>query len=142
MCCVRLWQEQLMQCRNHPEVTAIDRCSGCAEPFCYNCLIDIKGQKYCGSCKVLALEGQAPPIEPTVPSKWAGEALTYAILSPFCFGVIFGPLAIQRAIRAKNEMKGDPRISGWGKANAAIVIGLVGTLIWALGLYTKFSENP
>ena len=51
-----------MQCKNHPEATAVDRCVGCAEPFCANCLVELHGQKYCGSCKVMAVQTQ-PIIE-------------------------------------------------------------------------------
>jgi hypothetical protein len=66
-----------MQCKNHPEIPALDRCAGCAEPFCKDCLVDIQGQKYCGSCKVMALRGQSPVVEEaSIPCKEANEALT------------------------------------------------------------------
>jgi len=44
-----------MQCKAHPDVLAVDRCAGCAEPFCENCLVEIGCAKYCGSCKVMAV---------------------------------------------------------------------------------------
>ena len=47
-------------CRNQPSVPAVDRCAGCAEPFCANCLVDMNGRKYCGSCKVMALQTPHP----------------------------------------------------------------------------------
>ncbi len=50
-----------MECKNHPGVAAMDRCAGCAEAFCYNCLVDVQGRKYCGHCKVMALSSQTPP---------------------------------------------------------------------------------
>ncbi len=49
-----------MECKNHPGVQAVGRCAGCSEAFCSNCLVEIQGQKYCGSCKVMAVK--APPV--------------------------------------------------------------------------------
>src|SRR5580698_6726460 len=68
-----------MECKNHPSIPAIDRCAGCAEPFCGDCLITIGGKKYCGACKVLAVQGQPVIVEEaTIPCKEADEALKYA----------------------------------------------------------------
>ena len=79
-----------MQCKNHPDLQAVDRCIGCAEPFCGDCLVEIHGQKYCGSCKIMALKGQPLILEePTIPCKEANEALTYAIVGIFCCGIIW-----------------------------------------------------
>ncbi len=46
-----------MECRNHPGTMALERCTGCAEPFCQNCLVDVQGQRFCNSCKVMAVQG-------------------------------------------------------------------------------------
>lgn len=127
-------------CKNHPNVPAVDRCAGCAEPFCSNCLVDIHGQKYCGSCKVLALQGQPVAAEATMPCKEAGEALTYAIISLFCFGIIMGPLAISKASKAKKMIEMNPQLTGSGKATAAMVIGIIATILWILGVVSRFSS--
>jgi len=123
-----------MECKNHPEVAAVDRCAGCAEPFCSDCLVEVQGQKYCGSCKTMALRGAPPPIEEeaTFPCAEAGEALTYAIVSLFCFGFILGPLSISKALKARQLIKEDPRLSGSGKVTAALIIGGMGLLLWVL----------
>ena len=129
-----------MQCKNHPNVAAVDRCAGCAEPFCANCLVDIQGQKYCGSCKVMAVRGQ-PVIEAaTIPCKEAGEALTYAIVGLFCFGIILEPIAISKALKAKKMMAANPRLTGSGKATAALIISIVGLILWVLGMVARFSQ--
>lgn len=122
-----------MQCKNHPEVAAVDRCAGCAEPFCGDCLVELHGQKYCGSCKTLALRG-APPIaeEATIPCKEAKEALTYAIVGIFCFGIILAPIAIGKALKAKKMIQMNPRLSGSGKVTAAIIIASIVILLWVL----------
>ena len=91
-----------MQCRNHPSVEAIDRCTGCAEPFCGDCLINIGGKRYCGSCKVLAIQGQPAIVEEaTIPCKEADEALKYALIGIICFGIVLEPVAISKALKAK-----------------------------------------
>lgn len=127
-----------MQCKNHPDVAAVDRCSGCAEAFCPDCLVEIQGQKYCGSCKTMALRG-APPIaeEATIPCKEAGEALTYSIVGIFCFGIILEPIAISKALKAKKMIQMNPRLTGSGKCTAALIIASVALLLWVLGIVAR-----
>ena len=133
-----------MECKNHPSVPATDRCAGCAEPFCGNCLVDIRGQKYCGSCKVLALQGSQPAVlaeeEGSIPCKEANEALTLAIISLFCFGIILGPLAISKAQKAKKMIALNPKLAGSGKATAAIIIGIVSFILCALLIVSRISN--
>lgn len=130
-----------MQCKNHPEAVAVDRCAGCAEPFCSDCLVDIQGQKYCGSCKTMALRGGAPIVEEaTIPCKEANEALTYSIVGIFCFGIILEPIAISKALKARKMMQLNPRLSGSGKATAALIIGIVALVLWVIGMIGRFSR--
>ena len=129
-----------MTCKNHPGVPAVDRCSGCAEAFCGDCLIEIQGQRYCGSCKVMAVQGE--PVyaeEAMLPCKEAGSALTYAIIGIFCFGIILEPMAISKALKAKKMIEANPRLSGSGKATAALIIGIVSLILWILGMIARFS---
>ena len=126
-----------MQCKNHPNVMALARCAGCAESFCGNCLVDIQGQQYCGSCKVLAVRGQPVVEEATIPCKEAGEALTYAIVGLFCFGIILEPIAISKALKARKMIEANPRLTGSGKTTAALIIGIVALIIWVLGIVAR-----
>ncbi|HEV8486401.1 MAG TPA: hypothetical protein VGV87_22850 [Blastocatellia bacterium] len=130
---------QAIQCKNHPDVQATDRCTGCAETFCANCLVNIGGQKYCGSCKVLAVTGRPIVEEATIPSALASEALKYALIGIICFGVILGPMAISKALKAKKEIAADPQLTGEGKANAALIIGILDLLFWVLGIIARVS---
>jgi len=129
-----------MECKNHPGVQAVDRCTGCAEAFCSNCLIEMQGKKYCGSCKVMAVQGQPVIEEATLPCKEAGEALKYAIIGIFCFGIILEPIAISKALKAKKMMNTNPRLTGSGKATAAMIIGIISLLLWVLGIIARISE--
>jgi|WetSurMetagenome_2_1015567.scaffolds.fasta_scaffold348584_1 hypothetical protein len=128
-----------MQCKNHPTVTAIDRCAGCAESFCGDCLVEIHGQKYCGSCKVLAVKGQLVVEEATLPCKEANEALTYAIIGLFCFGIILEPIALVKASKARKMIELNPRLTGSGKVTAATIIACVGLGLWILGILARIS---
>jgi len=124
-----------MQCRNHPEAAAVDRCTGCAEAFCGDCLLTIHGQKYCGACKTMTLRGGvAVPLEGNYPCKEAREALTFALIGFFFFGFIFGPAAIMKAVKARKSIEENPRLDGWGKANAALVIAIVVVILSALNI--------
>ena len=114
---------------------------GCAEPFCANCLVDLQGQKYCGACKVMALpKGEHVLEEATEPSPEASEALKYAIVGMFCFGFILGPVAISKALKARNSIDANPRMTGSGKAIAAIVIGSVALVLSGLGLLVRMAH--
>jgi hypothetical protein len=133
-------KETNVQCKNHPDAEAIDRCAACAEPFCPNCLVEIQGQKYCGSCKVLAVQGQPVAVQATMPCKEASSALTTAIIGLFCFGIILEPIAISKALKAKKMMDLNPRLTGSGKANAALVIAIVGLVLWVVGIIARVSQ--
>jgi hypothetical protein len=146
-----------MLCRNHPETQAVDRCAGCMEPFCGNCLVTVRGRKYCAGCKVMAVAGgagapafagataggavaAAPVFEAaTEPCPEANEALKYAIIGIFCFGIILEPIAISKALKAKKMIAANPNLTGGGKATAALIIAIVGLVLWVLGLMARFS---
>lgn len=130
-----------MDCRNHPGVPAAVRCAGCAEPFCQNCVVDIQGQYYCGACKTMALGGQPIAYEAaTIPCKEADEALKYAIIGIFCFGIILEPMALVKASQASKMMKLNPRLSGSGKVTAAYIIASISLILWVLGLIARVSQ--
>jgi hypothetical protein len=130
-----------MQCRNHPQVEAVDRCAGCAESFCADCLVEIQGKRYCGNCKVMVLAGKVPlpPEAETLPCKEADEALKYAIIGIFCFGIILEPVAISKALKAKKLIEADARLMGAGKVTAALWIGWIGLALWVIGLIMRAS---
>lgn len=129
-----------VQCKNHPEMPAVDRCAGCAEPFCANCIVELHGQKYCGSCKVMAVQGQPIVEEAMIPCKEASDALKYAIIGIFCFGIILEPIAISKAIKARKMISLNPNLSGSGKATAALIIGIVSLILWVLGMIARISS--
>ena len=103
-------------------------------------MVNIIGQNYCGSCKVLAVQGRPMYEQATMASPAADDALKYAIIGIFCFGIILEPMAIAKALKAKKEIAADPMLTGEGKANAALIIGIVGLLLWIAGLIYRVSN--
>lgn len=129
-----------MQCKNHPNVAAVDRCAGCAEPFCGDCLVEIQGQKYCAACKQMAMKG--PPVlaeEATIPCKEANDALTYAIVGIFCFGIVLEPIALVKASKAKKMIEMNPELTGSGKVTAARIVASVALILWVLGMVARIA---
>ncbi|UCG85627.1 MAG: DUF4190 domain-containing protein [Gemmatimonadota bacterium] len=131
-----------MECKHHLGVEAVDRCAGCSEAFCSDCLVEIQGRSYCSECKIMAVRDGAPPIPEgqMKPCKEAGEALTFAIVGIFCLGIILEPIAISKALKAKRLIEADPRLTGSGKATAALTIGIIALVFWVLGILARFAE--
>lgn len=131
-----------MQCKNHPAIAAVDRCAGCAEPFCGDCLVEIQSQKYCAACKAMTVKGPPPPPadEATIPCKEATEALTYSIISILICAPILGPIALSKASKAKKMIEMNPRLSGSGKVTAAQIIATVALVLWVLGIVVRVSS--
>ena len=58
-----------------------------------------------------------------------------ALLVVVVFGIILGPLAIYLGARARNDIEeSNGQLLGLGKAKAAIVIGIIATVLWAITL--------
>ena len=74
----------------------------------------------------------------TIPSLEAKNALKYAILSLFCFGFIFGPMAINQALTARKVIATHPNMTGSGKVNAAIVLAALALILWVIGVFERF----
>ena len=131
-----------MECRNHPGTAASDRCAGCMEPFCPNCLVTVKGRPYCASCKVMAIGDKTPVFEQlTEECVEAKEALKLALIGLFCFGVVLGPMAIKKANEAKKMIAANPNLTGSGKATAALVIGIIDFVGWLVSIVARISSH-
>lgn len=88
----------------------------------------------------MAVQGQPIVDAATVPCKEADEALKYSIVGLFCFGIILEPIAISKALKARKMIETNPRLTGSGKATAALIISCIGLLLWVLGLIARFSQ--
>jgi hypothetical protein len=88
----------------------------------------------------MALQGQPMIEQATYENPTAAEALKYALIGLICVGIILEPMAIARALKAKREIAADPLQTGEGKANAALIIAIVGLSLWVLGLVIRVAS--
>ena len=123
-------EKSLGTCKNHPEIQAEDRCADCMEVFCSDCLNVIVDEKYCSSCN-----SDISRKEATLPCEEASSALKYAIIGFFIIGIILEPIAISKALKAKDMIKANPSLSGSRKVTAALIIAIV----YILGFIIFFS---
>jgi hypothetical protein len=102
-------------------------------------LLVVGGKRYCSVCAVTARNELPVAEQATRPCELADEALKYAIAGIFFFGTVLGAIAIYKALEAKKIMAYHPYLTGAGKANAAIVIGIFGIVLWPLALILKIA---
>lgn len=89
----------------------------------------------------MALGGQPPVEQAPVENATASEALKYALIGLICLGIVLGPMAISRAIRAKREIAEDPTQTGGGKATAALTLGIIDLVLWIVGLVVRVAAS-
>jgi hypothetical protein len=77
----------------------------------------------------------------SIPCKEANDALIMAIIGIFCVGIILGPIAIAKASKAQRMIAADPRLAGAGKASAAMIIGIIVTILSAIGIAGMISRG-
>jgi hypothetical protein len=78
-----------------------------------------------------------PEIDGTTPCAEANEALKYAIVGLFCCGLILGPMAITKGVAARRAIQSDATLTGEGKANIAIILGIGALAMWVLNLIAR-----
>ena len=116
-----------MECKNHKGVQTAGRCTECMEAFCANCLIVIQDEKYCRSCDLMMIQEKV-----TLRCKEASDALKIAIIGLIFIGIVLEPIAISKALKAKKIIKNNPRLTGSGKATAALIISIIYLLLLIL----------
>ena len=84
----------------------------------------------------MAIDGP-PSLDGRTPCDEAAEALKFAIIGLFCCGIIFSPMAISKALNARRAIQADPTLIGEGKANVAMMLGIVGLALWVLSLISR-----
>ena len=71
----------------------------------------------------------------------AKMALIFGIIGLFCFGFVFGPLAIVRARRAQSMIALNPGMTGGGMAMAGLILGIIDVAFWGLGLILRIANS-
>lgn len=93
-------------------------CSDCGQAYCGDCTIDFQERPFCGACKLRAVRRATAGPEFKLPD----EALKYAIVGIFCFGIVLEPVALVKSIQALQQIQARPGLPGKGKSIAALVI--------------------
>jgi hypothetical protein len=75
--------------------------------------------------------------EAMLPCKEADEALKYALLGIICFGIILEPVAFAKALKARKMIATNPRLTGSGKATAALIISGFLFVFWLLAVIAQ-----
>jgi len=70
--------------------------------------------------------------------KEAKSALIYAVAGLLCCAPL-AVFAIIKALRARQMIREDPRLSGEGMATFALIIGIVGVVLWILGIAARLA---
>jgi hypothetical protein len=129
--------EILVKCKNHQGIGAVDRCSECMGDFCADCLIEISGERYCRRCGAMMIQEDT-----TIACKEASDALKFALVGVLIIGIVLEPIAIAKAVRAKKMINSDRRLTGSGKANAALAIAIIYLVMITLFFYLMFFNMP
>lgn len=77
---------------------------------------------------------------PTSISPQARNAMILAIAGLFIFGIIFEPLAIREARRARESIAADYSLRGSGIASAAEVVAWIGLVLSVLSIIARLSQ--
>ena len=70
-------------------------------------------------------------------AKQAKEALIYSIVAFFCCGIILGPIGLIKGLNAQKGMAATGNYEGKGLATAAIVCGIIATILNIIGLIVQ-----
>jgi hypothetical protein len=120
-----------MDCHDHAGTPAVGTCTGCAEPFCARCLVEVRGARYCAGCKQMAVAGMPAPVYLCDDAK---SALRLAVVGLVIFGIVLEPIAISKALSARRQIAGNPALGGKGRVDAALVVAGVGLLFSLLNV--------
>ncbi len=127
-----------MKCKNHPQADAIGVCVGCGAGVCEQCRVTLGGRTYCQPCADRAFE-ERPAEAPATPREQAPGAVTSLVCALIGFmiwplGIILGPIAIYYANQAREAIRANPALDGSGLATIGYVLGIVITVLGALGV--------
>ncbi len=129
-----------MYCFHHTGTLATDRCRGCAELFCSDCLVEVGGVHYCDSCKCIAIDD--PPVYHQAmglsdeAKKAAGSAAFAMTIGLFAciIGLPLAIAAISFGAKGMRETREDPRKTGFGLALGSILIGILVIALSVVGV--------
>ena len=99
------------------------------------CLVPVGLAAYCTTCRAMAAGPQSFGYVGDVVE--AEQALKLALVGIFCIGPILQPVALVKALQARQAIRSNPGLGGSGKALAALVLSSVYLLIMGLLIVTS-----
>lgn len=79
--------------------------------------------------------GYGAPLESNKKALWS---MILGIISILCCGLVTGPIAIVLANQAKGEIAATGGVQpGAGQAKAGFILGIIGIVLWVLGLIAR-----
>ena len=103
-----------MPCLQHPAVVDnLNACSGCGKLHCPDCLVEIKGHRFCAACKVEAVKDLQSGLSGTdlnlaTIGQRVGAALIDWLIHGMLAAVLIAPVIIMVILSAKSSGKGQP----------------------------------
>jgi hypothetical protein len=97
----------------------------------------VQGQRYCASCKVMALGGRTPALleEQTILCEDSRNALICAAISVLICPPILAIAALMKASNAKQLIARNPRLTGRSMATAAQVVAVIYLVFWVIDFF-------
>jgi uncharacterized RDD family membrane protein YckC len=99
-----------MPCLNHPGVSErLVRCTRCGRQFCHDCVVQLRGFYYCGSCKGEHVRdvqsGTGPGVLDlaSVGRRWLGVIVDQLLLGAVTFAVVMGAAVALGALGQAGE---------------------------------------
>jgi len=85
-----------MPCALHPEVLEnLNPCSRCGKTFCPDCLVELKGSRFCAACKAEAVKDMQSGVSGTdLPLATVGRRFAAMIVDGLIQAVVWVPLLI------------------------------------------------
>src|SRR5579862_3115227 len=85
-----------MPCMQHPAVLEnLNPCSRCGKTYCPDCLVELKGNRFCAACKAEAVKDMQSGISGTeLPLATVGRRFSAMFLDGLIQAVVWVPLAI------------------------------------------------
>jgi len=128
-------------CRSHPAVEAVTECASCAAPLCERCRISLLGRSLCEGCKLSFVAGLAtreqrhPGVLLALIVPVVGYATCALMPITSSIGLLLGMKALQ-------EIKAQPHLSGRSLALAAVVISATTLVNFLLAVVLSIFFRP
>jgi uncharacterized RDD family membrane protein YckC len=93
--------EMLLACRNHPDVVeGLRYCSRCGQSYCPDCLVTIRGNTYCATCKAEQLLDLTSGVDQSalelagIGRRFGAMLIDQLILMVPVFAIVIGTVAV------------------------------------------------